>query len=78
MGPLKRACAAGPSRKPAGILYIETHNERRRFTHEDLELFVCVSILAGQALEQATLFANAEYEFDSGAVICFDTVSTEI
>lgn len=46
----------GPSRKPAGILYIETHNSRRRFTHEDLELFFCVAILAGQALEQATLF----------------------
>lgn len=46
----------GPSRTPAGILYIETHDEARRFTQDDLELFVCVAILAGQALEQAYLF----------------------
>ncbi|MBI3862098.1 MAG: PAS domain S-box protein, partial [Planctomycetia bacterium] len=46
----------GPSQQAAGILYIETHDDRRRFTHDDLEVFACVAILAGQAIEQATLF----------------------
>jgi PAS domain S-box-containing protein len=46
----------GPSLQAAGILYIETQDERHRFTHDDLEVFACVAILAGQAVEQATLF----------------------
>ena len=57
-GSLSFMCAPliGPSQEPAGILYIETHDEERRFTHPDLELFTCASILAGQALEQANSF----------------------
>src|SRR5579872_4581404 len=46
----------GPTLKAAGVLYIETLDERRRFDHDDLEVFACVAILAGQALEQATWF----------------------
>jgi PAS domain S-box-containing protein len=46
----------GPSLRAAGILYIETHDDLHRFTHDDLEVFACMAILAGQALEQATLF----------------------
>lgn len=45
----------GPSLKPAGVLYIETLDERR-FSSDDLEVFACVSILAGQALEHAAWF----------------------
>ncbi|MBS0266448.1 MAG: PAS domain S-box protein, partial [Planctomycetes bacterium] len=46
----------GPSSRATGILYIETQNESRSFTNDDLDLFACVAILAGQALEQATLY----------------------
>jgi PAS domain S-box-containing protein len=46
----------GPTLRTAGILYIESLDGRRRFTHDDLEVFACVAILAGQAIEQATLF----------------------
>jgi len=46
----------GPSLKAAGILYIETSDTRRSFTLDDLEVFACVSILAGQAIEQAIWF----------------------
>lgn len=45
----------GPTLKPAGVLYIETLDDRR-FSSNDLEVFACVAILAGQALEQATWF----------------------
>lgn len=46
----------GPSLKAAGILYIETADTRRSFTLDDLEVFACISILAGQAIEQAIWF----------------------
>jgi PAS domain S-box-containing protein len=46
----------GPTLRTAGILYIETLDGRRRFGHDDLEVFACVAILAGQAIEQATLY----------------------
>ncbi|MGE5193639.1 MAG: PAS domain S-box protein, partial [Deltaproteobacteria bacterium] len=46
----------GPTLRTAGVLYIETLDGRRRFGHDDLEVFACVAILAGQAIEQATLF----------------------
>jgi PAS domain S-box-containing protein len=46
----------GPSRLTTGILYIETQDYKRRFKEDDLDLFACVAILAGQALEQMTLF----------------------
>src|SRR5206468_12372486 len=46
----------GPTLRTAGVLYIETLDGRRRFAHDDLEVFACVAILAGQAIEQATLF----------------------
>jgi PAS domain S-box-containing protein len=46
----------GPTLRTAGILYIETLDGRRRFAHDDLEVFACVAILAGQAIEQATLY----------------------
>ncbi len=56
--PLSFMCAPllGPTLKPAGILYIETLDEVRGFNQDDLEVFACVSILAGQAIEQATHF----------------------
>jgi PAS domain S-box-containing protein len=46
----------GPTLRTAGVLYIETLDGQRRFGHDDLEVFACVAILAGQAIEQATLF----------------------
>ena len=46
----------GPTLKSAGVLYIETLDGRGRFAHDDLEIFACVAILAGQAIEQATWF----------------------
>ncbi len=56
--PLSFMCAplVGPTLKPAGILYIETLDDHRGFNEDDLEVFACVAILAGQAIEQATLF----------------------
>jgi len=56
--PTSFMCAplVGPTLKAAGILYIESQDDNHHFTHDDLEVFACVAILAGQAIEQATLF----------------------
>ncbi len=56
--PTSFMCAplVGPTLKAAGILYIESQDDSHHFTHDDLEVFACVAILAGQAIEQATLF----------------------
>jgi len=42
----------GATRKPLGIIYIDSNNANLRFTPEDLNILTCVSILTGQALEQ--------------------------
>jgi len=42
----------GATRKPLGIIYIDSSDVQRRFTPEDLNILTCVSILTGQALEQ--------------------------
>jgi len=43
----------GPSRKPLGIIHIDTNDAKRRFKEEDLEVLVSVATVAGQALEHA-------------------------
>ncbi len=67
----------GPSIKSAGILYIETSDERRGFSHGDLELFACVAILAGQAIEQATWFGARYRAVVDNAVDGIITVSDQ-
>jgi PAS domain S-box-containing protein len=67
----------GPSLKAAGILYIETSDDRRPFSHDDLEVFACVSILAGQALEQATWFGARYRAVVDNAVDGIITISDE-
>ncbi|MBD3672175.1 MAG: PAS domain S-box protein [Planctomycetaceae bacterium] len=42
----------GATRKPLGIIYIDSDEVNQRFTPEDLNILTCVSILTGQALEQ--------------------------
>jgi len=67
----------GPSIKSAGILYIETSDDRRRFSHDDLEIFACVAILAGQAIEQATWFGARYRAVVDNAVDGIITVSDQ-
>ena len=67
----------GPSIKSAGILYIETSDERRRFSHDDLEIFACVAILAGQAIEQATWFGARYRAVVDNAVDGIITISDQ-
>ncbi|HEY2250969.1 MAG TPA: PAS domain S-box protein, partial [Planctomycetaceae bacterium] len=67
----------GPSIKSAGILYIETSDDRRRFSHADLEIFACVAILAGQAIEQATWFGARYRAVVDNAVDGIITVSDQ-
>ena len=42
----------GATRKPLGIIYIDSDDVNKRFMPEDLNILTCVSILTGQALEQ--------------------------
>ena len=67
----------GPSLKAAGILYIETSDDRRRFSHDDLDVFACVSILAGQAIEQATWFGARYRAVVDNAVDGIITISDQ-
>jgi PAS domain S-box-containing protein len=47
----------GPSRNPLGVIYVDTQDPDNQFQPADLEVLVCVAILAGQAAEHATLHA---------------------
>ena len=67
----------GPSMQAAGILYIETSDDRRLFSHDDLEVFACVSILAGQAIEQATWFGARYRAVVDNAVDGIITISDQ-
>ncbi len=67
----------GPSIKSAGILYIETSDDSRSFSHDDLEVFACVSILAGQAIEQATWFGARYRAVVDNAVDGIITISDQ-
>ena len=42
----------GNTRKPFGVIYIDSDNLQQRFTPDDLNILTCVAILTGQALEQ--------------------------
>lgn len=67
----------GPTLKPAGVLYIETLDDRKRFSPDDLEVFACVAILAGQALEQATWFGARYRAVVDNAVDGIITINDE-
>ena len=43
----------GASRKPVGIIHIDTTNARGRFREDDLEMLISVATVAGQAVEHA-------------------------
>ena len=50
----------GPSQTPLGIIYIDTENPANPFNADDLDVLVCIAILAGQAMEQASV-SEARY-----------------
>ncbi|MSR59915.1 MAG: PAS domain S-box protein [Planctomycetaceae bacterium] len=69
----------GPSHRSIGILYIETVDHARRYRHDDLEVFACVAILAGQAIEQVTWFGaryRAVVDTAVDGIITFDENGT--
>lgn len=66
---------AGPTLRTAGVLYIEMLDGQRRFTHDDLDVFACVAILAGQAIEQAAWFGARYRAVVDNAVDGIITVS---
>ncbi len=50
----------GPSQTPLGIIYIDTEDFHNAFCADDLDVLVCIAILAGQAMEQASV-SEARY-----------------
>ncbi len=52
---LSMICAPlmGPSRRPLGILYLDTTDPQRRFGQGDLDVLVAVATIAGQEVESA-------------------------
>ncbi|MCA9071382.1 MAG: PAS domain S-box protein, partial [Planctomycetaceae bacterium] len=50
----------GPSQTPLGIIYIDTEDSQKPFSADDLDVLVCIAILAGQAMEQASV-SEARY-----------------
>jgi serine phosphatase RsbU (regulator of sigma subunit) len=52
---LSMICAPlmGPSRRPLGIVYLDTTDPQRRFGQADLDVLVSVATIAGQAVEVA-------------------------
>ncbi len=50
----------GPSQMPLGIIYIDTEDSLHPFGADDLDVLVCIAILAGQAMEQASV-SEARY-----------------
>jgi len=45
----------GPSRKPLGILHVDSEDASRRFSREDLEVLLSVGTVVGQAVEFARM-----------------------
>jgi sigma-B regulation protein RsbU (phosphoserine phosphatase) len=45
----------GPSRKPLGVIYLDTNDPHLRFAHEDLELLSSVATTSAQAVEYAQI-----------------------
>ena len=62
---LSMICAPlmGPSRKPMGIIYVDTDDPQRRFVRADLNVLATVATIAGQAVESA---ADSELGIDMG------------
>ncbi len=52
---LSMICAPlmGPSRRPLGIIYLDTTDAESRYTQEDLDVLVTVATIAGQEVESA-------------------------
>ncbi len=44
----------GPSRRPLGIVYLDTTDAKRRFRQADLDVLVSVATIAGQEVESAS------------------------
>ncbi len=53
---LSMICAPlmGPSRRPLGIVYLDTTDAKRRFRQPDLDVLVSVATIAGQQVESAS------------------------
>jgi len=53
---LSMICAPlmGPSRRPLGIVYLDTTDPKQRFTQADLDVLVSVATIAGQEVESAS------------------------
>ncbi|MBW3543509.1 MAG: PAS domain S-box protein, partial [Planctomycetes bacterium] len=65
----------GDARQPLGILYIDADQTDGRFDPDDLDVLVCVGVLAGQAVERATHYESrfrATIEAALDCVITFD------
>lgn len=45
----------GPSRQPMGVIFVDTDSFGERFAKDDLDVLTFVALLAGHAVEQATL-----------------------
>lgn len=50
----------GPSRNPLGIIQLDSNDTQDPFNKDDLELLVSLGLVAGQATEQALLYAMCE------------------
>ena len=64
----------GPSGKPSGIVYLDTPDSTNPFTSEDLDVLVCVAILAGQAVEHASEYESRFRAMVEAALDCIITI----
>jgi PAS domain S-box-containing protein len=64
----------GPSGKPLGIIYLDSPDATNPFTAEDLDVLVCVAILAGQAVEHASEYETRFRAMFEAALDCIITI----
>ena len=64
----------GPSGKPLGIIYLDSPDPTNPFTSDDLDVLVCVAILAGQAVEHASEYESRFRAMVEAALDCIITI----
>jgi PAS domain S-box-containing protein len=64
----------GPSGKPSGIVYLDSPDSTNPFTADDLDVLVCVAILAGQAVEHASEYESRFRAMVEAALDCIITI----
>ncbi|HUG94305.1 MAG TPA: PAS domain S-box protein, partial [Planctomycetaceae bacterium] len=67
----------GPSGTALGIIYLDSPDRTNQFTAEDLDVLVCVAILAGQAVEHASEYETRFRAMVEAALDCILTIDQQ-